>query len=110
VRGDQLDSVATHFDGSWKNGIQPPLVKLPPDAPIEEVLNEGFKGHEYTWGRVGRFTIKRSREFRVERDSTNDKAALVETDLGWFGVVLEYQANYMGTGWWVRPFSARPEP
>jgi hypothetical protein len=110
IYGNAISRVVGTFDqhGLWNNGVYP-IIKLPPDADVREVIAQAAKGV---------YAIKSYRVLdmrRVSIDSLKNLlkepawAAVIQTDTG-VKVLIFYSYGDASKGWWTRFYDASLAP
>ncbi len=107
---DEIDRLVVQLSrsyGLWQNGLSP-IIHLPRDAPVEQVLSRVFKMTGFDAGHVKNYRVLKTRKVRIT-GSVPDvyTAALVDTDLGRKIVLLRPYQNPTD-GWWTRVYDAAP--
>lgn len=102
---DPIEALAAELGkshGMWTNGSSP-VLELPADAPVEEVVAEFFRKVSYEQGPVTTQTIQQTRSVRIADAASNDEytAVLLDTNLGRKILLLQYSP---AIGWWSKIF------
>jgi len=90
---------ATH-NGLWTNGLYP-IIDLPPDAEIEEVIAEAVKLCGFDQGHIETYRIQEVRQVQLDVGGSMEtySAALLHTDLGTMILLCIPEPN---NRWWSR--------
>jgi len=99
--GDAIDTLVRRLasDPMWMNGLAP-TIDLPRSATPAQVVATALQLGGFTQGRGKPFRIIANRAVRIDRETADYEAVLVETALGRKIVLLSYASN----GWWTRVF------
>lgn len=99
---DVLVAQLSKTAGMWLNGSSP-VLELPEEAPIEDLVTEFFQKVSYEGGPIGSTTIEEIRPVTIPPGHPDDQytAVLVRTHLGRKVLLLQYSKS---GGWRCRVY------